>query len=170
MMEWESVDGVECLWIRGTWLGGREAVGQGFSEAVSSMLRPEEGGADHMGASQGGVELCVKERPGLLGRLARAMQLPCSVWRVSRARWRQSKRQVWCEGPGDEGSLGVIWNVLGSQWSCLNKGVMWLDFSFTLATLWRQVRKGQNWRQEASSRWEVMPAGCHIWGSNSCDS
>lgn len=81
-----------------------------------------------------------------------------------------SKRQVWCEGPGDEGGLDFIWNVLGSQWSCLNKGVMWLDFSFTLATLWRQVRKWQDWRQEASSRWEVMPAGCHIWGRNGCDS
>lgn len=73
----------KCGWsvygIRGTWLGGHEAVGQGFSEEVSLMLRLEEGGADHMGVSQGSVGLCVKERPWLLWRLARATQLPCSV-------------------------------------------------------------------------------------------
>lgn len=51
--------------------------------------------------------VCERKTLAALKAGKRAMQLPCSV-RGNNARWSQSERQVWCEGPGEDGSLGFI--------------------------------------------------------------
>ena len=143
---------VGLLVDEGAWGGGHAAVEASLRSCLSWTLRP---------GARGGTEHTRSSTPAGAGPGAEE-----GAWLL----WRPEGARGCCAGRGraelEAGLVGSAWRWWEFRFylKCIGKSVMLFKqtsnvnrffFSSTLATLWRQMRRWENWRQEMSSRREV---------------